>query len=151
MNEIGLRRTYAAARGIFIFILIRGRCHNAEKLVAWIIDTHVTTPGKLLMGVVDIASALERAVSALNSLDPLPDLTVITGDLVERGDVEEYDHWRTLVAPLQMPALAIPGNHDAREHARGVCRERLTAPSRAVLQPDEIEVRLLTRGILNDR
>ena len=51
-------------------------------------------------------------------LDPLPDLTVITGDLVESGEVEEYDHWRTLVAPLHMPILAIPGNHDARAPMR---------------------------------
>jgi len=77
-----------------------GRCHNAErpKLVAQITETHITTPGKLLMGVVDTASALELAVLALNSLDPLPDLTVLTGDLVESGEVEEYDHLRTLLA-----------------------------------------------------
>jgi Icc protein len=49
------------------------------------------------MGVADTASALERAVSALNSLDPLPDFTVLTGDLVERGELEEYDHLRTLL------------------------------------------------------
>jgi 3',5'-cyclic-AMP phosphodiesterase len=87
-------------------------------LVAQITDTHITTPGKLLMGVVDTASALERAVSALNSLDPLPDLTVLTGDLVENGELEEYDHLRTLLAPLRMPVLTIPGNHDAREPMR---------------------------------
>ena len=87
-------------------------------LVAQITDTHITTPGRLLMGVVDTASALAQAVSALNSLDPLPDLAVITGDLVESGEVEEYDHLRTLVAPLHMPILAIPGNHDARAPMR---------------------------------
>lgn len=87
-------------------------------LVAQITDTHTTTPGKLLMRVVDTASALERAVSALNSLDPLPDLTVLTGDLVESGEVEEYDHLRTLLAPLCMPVLTILGNHDARESMR---------------------------------
>ena len=67
---------------------------------------------------VDTASALERAVSALNSLDPLPDLTVHAGDLVESGELEEYDYLRTLLAPLRMPVLTIPGNHDAREPMR---------------------------------
>ena len=67
---------------------------------------------------VDTASALERAVSALNSLDPLPDLTVHAGDLVESGELEEYDYLRTLLAPLCMPVLTIPGNHDAREPMR---------------------------------
>ena len=67
---------------------------------------------------VDTASALERAVSALNNLDPLPDLTVLAGDLVESGEFEEYDCLRTLLAPLRMPVLTIPGNHDAREPMR---------------------------------
>jgi Icc protein len=87
-------------------------------LIAQITDTHITMPGKLLMGVVDTASALERAVSALNQLDPSPDTTVLTGDLVESGEPEEYDHLRALLAPLRMPVFAIPGNHDAREPMR---------------------------------
>jgi 3',5'-cyclic AMP phosphodiesterase CpdA len=87
-------------------------------LIAQITDTHITKPGTLLMGVVDTASALERAVSALNRLDPSPDATVLTGDLVESGEPEEYDHLRALLAPLRMPVFAIPGNHDAREPMR---------------------------------
>jgi len=81
-------------------------------LIAQITDTHITKPGKLLMGLVDTASALERAVSSLNQLDPSPDVTVLTGDLVESGDPEEYAHLRALLAPLRMPVFAIPGNHD---------------------------------------
>ena len=87
-------------------------------LIAQITDTHITKPGKLLMGLVDTASALERAVSSLNRLDPSPDATVLTGDLVESGEPEEYDHLRVLLAPLRMPVFAIPGNHDAREPMR---------------------------------
>jgi Icc protein len=87
-------------------------------LIAQITDTHITKPGKRLMGVVDTASALERAVSALNQLDPSPDATVLTGDLVESGEPDEYDHLRALLAPLRMPVFAIPGNHDAREPMR---------------------------------
>jgi 3',5'-cyclic AMP phosphodiesterase CpdA len=84
-------------------------------LVAQITDTHILAPGVLFKGIVDTASALERAVSALNRLDPLPEVIVLTGDLVESGHAEEYDHLRTLLAPLRMPVFAIPGNHDARE------------------------------------
>jgi 3',5'-cyclic AMP phosphodiesterase CpdA len=87
-------------------------------LIAHITDTHITPPGTLLMGIVDTASALERAVAALNRLDPSPDITVLTGDLVESGAPEEYAHLRTLLAPLRMPIFAIPGNHDAREPMR---------------------------------
>src|SRR5438105_7129210 len=87
-------------------------------LIAHITDTHITAPGTLLMGIVDTASALERAVASLNRLDPSPDITVLTGDLVESGASEEYRHLRSLLAPLRMPVFAIPGNHDAREPMR---------------------------------
>jgi 3',5'-cyclic AMP phosphodiesterase CpdA len=87
-------------------------------LIVQITDTHITRPGTLLMGIVDTAAALERAVSALNRLDPPPDLALLTGDLVENGEAEEYFYLRELVAPLRMPLFVIPGNHDAREPMR---------------------------------
>ena len=87
-------------------------------LVAHITDTHITTPGNLFYGIVDTAVCLERAVAALNCLDPPPDLTVITGDLVDGGTPDEYAHLRSLLRPLRMPVFVIPGNHDAREPMR---------------------------------
>ena len=87
-------------------------------LIAHITDTHITALGALLMGIVDTASALERAVDAVNRLGPAPDVTVLTGDLVETGAPEEYAYLRALLAPLRMPVFAIPGNHDAREPMR---------------------------------
>src|ERR1700753_4289648 len=87
-------------------------------LIAHITDTHITSPGTLLMGMVDTASALERAVAAINRLDPSPDAIVLTGDLVESGAPEEYKHLRALLAPLHTPIFAIVGNHDARETMR---------------------------------
>ena len=42
------------------------RNREIPMLIAHITDTHITSPGTLLMGVVDTASALERAVAALN-------------------------------------------------------------------------------------
>src|SRR5207237_9481603 len=56
--------------------------------------------------------------AAVTRLDPLPDVTGITGDLVDRGEPAEYDHLRHLLAPLRMPVYIIPGNHDAREPLR---------------------------------
>jgi len=87
-------------------------------LIAHITDTHITVPGTLLMGIVDTASVLERAVETVNRLDPSPDVAVLTGDLVETGAPEEYAYLRALLAPLRMPVFAIPGNHDAREPMR---------------------------------
>ena len=87
-------------------------------LVAHITDTHITSPGTRFYSIVDTAGALARAIAAINRLDPSPDLVVLTGDLVESGKPEEYAHLHSLLAPLRMPLLAIPGNHDARDPMR---------------------------------
>jgi Icc protein len=87
-------------------------------LVAQLSDPHVVEPGKLLYGRIDTAAFLVRAVEALNTLDPLPDITVLTGDLVDQGEPAEYAHLRELLAPLRMPVFAIPGNHDTRDPLR---------------------------------
>src|SRR5207248_4493935 len=66
----------------------------------------------------DTAAYLARAVAALNALVPRPDIAVATGDLVDHGAPEEYEHLCYLLEPLQMPVFVIPGNHDAREPLR---------------------------------
>jgi Icc protein len=83
-------------------------------IIAQLSDPHIVAPGALLYGRVDTAAMLARAVAALNRLDPPPDIVVITGDLVDKGEAAEYDHLRSLLAPLAMPVFVIPGNHDAR-------------------------------------
>jgi 3',5'-cyclic-AMP phosphodiesterase len=87
-------------------------------LIAQITDTHITRPGELAYGAVDTAGCLECAVAALGALAPPPDLVVVTGDLVDRGEAEEYALLRELIAPLRVPVFVIPGNHDARETLR---------------------------------
>jgi 3',5'-cyclic AMP phosphodiesterase CpdA len=68
------------------------------------------------------------SVAEINRLDPLPDIAVITGDLVDHGEPAEYEHLRTLLAPLAMPVFVIPGNHDApRAAARRLRWRRLSA------------------------
>lgn len=87
-------------------------------IIAHVSDPHIVAPGALLYGRVDTASMLARAVADLNRLDPRPDIVVITGDLVDKGEPAEYEHLRRLLAPLAMPVFVIPGNHDAREPLR---------------------------------
>ena len=87
-------------------------------IVAQLSDPHVVAPGELLYGRLDTALFLARAVAEINRLDPLPEVTVITGDLVEIGEPAEYAHLRRLIAPLAMPVFAIPGNHESREALR---------------------------------
>jgi len=87
-------------------------------LVAQISDLHIKSPDTLAYGRVDTASALERCVTALNEFAPSPDLVVISGDLADTPTDEEYEHLKRLLAPLKVPFVSIPGNHDSRELMR---------------------------------
>lgn len=86
--------------------------------IAQISDLHIKSPGSLAYGRVDTAGALERCVAALNEFRPRPDLVVISGDLVDTPTREEYEHLKRLLAPLTVPFVSIPGNHDSRELMR---------------------------------
>jgi 3',5'-cyclic-AMP phosphodiesterase len=86
--------------------------------IAQISDLHIKPPGSLAYGRVDTAKALERCVATLNAFTPKPDLVVISGDLADTPTAEEYDHLKRLLAPLQLPFVGIPGNHDSRELMR---------------------------------
>ena len=83
-------------------------------LIAQISDTHISTPDSRNDRDFRTVEHLARAVVHLNSLSPRPDLAIATGDLVERGQVEEYERLRDILAPLDMPLYLIPGNHDDR-------------------------------------
>ena len=83
-------------------------------LIAQISDLHIKPPGALAYGKVDTAAALARCVTELNRLAPRPQLVVISGDLADTPLPAEYDHLKTLLAPLQIPFAAVPGNHDDR-------------------------------------
>lgn len=86
--------------------------------IAQISDLHIKPPGALAYGRVDTARALERCVTALNEFVPQPDLVVISGDLADTPKPEEYDHLKRLLAPLKLPLVGIPGNHDSRQMMR---------------------------------
>lgn len=84
-------------------------------ILAQVTDTHVRPDGKLVLGAVDTAERLRRCVDHLARLDPPPDVVLLTGDLVERGEPEEYRTLRDILAPLNgRPIYAILGNHDER-------------------------------------
>ena len=52
-------------------------------LIAQLSDPHIKSPGQLLYDRIDTAGYLERAVAHVLKLDPLPDVVIMTGDLVE--------------------------------------------------------------------
>lgn len=83
-------------------------------LVAQITDIHLgfepDTPGEFNR------QRLDRALAALAALDPLPDLMLATGDLVDRGDVDSYRRLREAFSGLPFPVHYALGNHDVRRN-----------------------------------
>jgi 3',5'-cyclic AMP phosphodiesterase CpdA len=96
---------------------------SGQLRIAQISDLHVKPPGHLAYGRVDTAKALERCIATLNEFEPRPDFVVISGDLVDTPVVEEYEHLSELLAPLDIPFAAVPGNHDSREMMRAAFPE----------------------------
>ena len=91
---------------------------SKQLRIAQISDLHIKPPGTLAYARVDTAKALERCVATLNAFEPAPDFVVISGDLADTPNAEEYDHLKQLLAPLKLPFASIPGNHDSRELLR---------------------------------
>jgi len=81
-------------------------------LIAHLSDLHVTEPGQLAYGQVDCTAMLAAAVVQINRLHPLPDLVVMTGDLVDHPTPASYGELVRVLADLVPPVRLIPGNHD---------------------------------------
>lgn len=86
--------------------------HRTELLIAQISDLHAVAEGSLFQGAFDANAQVARAVARLNALSPRPDLVLITGDLANDAQPAEYDALMARLATLEIPVIAIPGNHD---------------------------------------
>lgn len=78
-------------------------------------DPHIVPHGQLAYGQVDTAAALATCVETVNRLLPKigpVDLAIVTGDIADFGTKEEYQRFREIMSPLNLPYRVIPGNHD---------------------------------------
>ena len=94
-------------------------------LIAQISDMHIKAGGKLAYGLVDTARMLSDCVANIMSLNPLPDVVLVTGDSVDYGRKSEYDLLKELLSPLGMPLYFVVGNHDER----AALREAICGPA----------------------
>lgn len=97
-------------------------------VIAQVSDIHVRPCGRLYQDCVDSNAMFAEAVETLNRLDPVPQLVLITGDLTDEGEPEEYAMLRKLLAPLKHPYAVMPGNHDDRAHLRSAFGDQRLLP-----------------------
>lgn len=83
----------------------------------------------LYQGLVDSNAMFAAAIRRLATLDPAPDLVLLTGDVTEHATAAEYSLARQLLAGIRQPVLAIPGNHDEREAFRAAFADRGYLPA----------------------
>lgn len=120
-------------------------------LIAQITDIHALPAGGTLNGL-DSNTMLSNAVEHLDGLLPLPDVVLVTGDLVESGEEKAYRQLRCALEKLRIPYYLIVGNHDCRKHLRAVFRETSYLPAAGFVQyaVEQYPVRLLGLDTLDD-
>lgn len=96
-------------------------------LIAQLTDSHLKDEGKLAYRQVDTAGFLRGAVTHLNELGQRPDVVLFTGDITDDGTESQFEHAAGILADLQIPLLAIPGNHDARGPMREILGDHTAA------------------------
>ena len=85
-------------------------------IIAHITDLHVVAKGRLFHPMISTNARLVDAVAHINSLDPRPDVVIVSGDLTEHGLAEEYDFLRDLGG---LDSSSVPSSRQSRS-ARGL-------------------------------
>ena len=82
--------------------------------IAQLTDVHARPPGGLAYGRVDTNAHLDAAIDHLNAFHDAQGLdgVVVTGDVVDLGQLAEYATARAALDRLHAPWWPIPGNHD---------------------------------------
>jgi len=60
----------------------------------------------------DVAGTLEAAVRAINAMPAQPAFVVHTGDITHLSTPQQFDDAKSILAQLQAPLIALPGEHD---------------------------------------
>ena len=95
-------------------------------LIAHLSDLHIDEPKS------QNAQRLQAALATLAKVRPLPQLTLITGDLTQHGSLEQYELLRELLIDCG-PYVLVPGNHDDAVLSHRIFPER-SPPAGGMLQ-----------------
>lgn len=104
-------------------------------LIAHLTDTHLGLPPGIFAEHIDPPAALRRALAHVRSLDPAPDVVLITGDLTDNSQAQDFTQLLDLF-DQELPShrqgsprvLAVPGNHDRSDMMRHLLPEAWLPP-----------------------
>ena len=115
-------------------------------IVVQISDPHIFARGQLMEGRVDTANGLSAALASAETFDP--DLIVLSGDLVNDAEPDQYDHLAELLSAITRRLLLVAGNHDDREAVRDLASDLDSAasPLPSVSGELEYDLRVLDRA-----
>jgi Icc protein len=88
---------------------------TSPLLIAQLSDTHLFADEQQTLVGLPTARSLQAVLEQLQTLQPQPDLLLLTGDLSQDETKASYQQLHTLIAPLNIPTYWLPGNHDQIE------------------------------------
>lgn len=103
-------------------------------IIAQLSDPHVTVRKSEFHDLYLTIDKLQKAVDRVNALDPRPNFAVITGDLVNAGDANEYEVFAAVLKTLDIPVYLGIGNHDCRETFREKFADQTYIPQEGFIQ-----------------
>lgn len=112
-------------------------------LLAQLTDTHVLDPTSGEVRFVDNNGRLALAVGSLNAERPRPDLVLATGDLTNDGQPAQMAELMAQLGRLDIPVLALPGNHDDRGLMRAAFDQPWASPENLSWSVDVGELRII--------
>ena len=119
-------------------------------IIAQISDTHLDPDDpKVFSRIKD----LERCVSDINSIKPLPDVVIHTGDIVHNGTSKKYREALRILGRLSCPLYVSAGNRDDRVEIRSYFpQERYLLPDTSFFQytVEKFAVRLIAIDTISE-
>ena len=80
-----------------------------------ITDTHIFADENDLLDGIDSSTSLVQVIAQINQSTVVPDVVLVTGDLVHDRVEEAYENLKAKLVLFNAPVFCIPGNHDDPE------------------------------------
>ena len=69
---------------------------------------------------------LNTVIESAHALKPEPSFLVFSGDLTDKGDIESYEYFYSVISASKFPSILALGNHDDRTNFRKVFFDRFS-------------------------